>query len=486
MLPLDDKMTEYLHELPSQTSDIPSPQQFTYPFCYTPHPLCVAAAEELRPTLHQRFPSLSTSGKMFGVLVVDTPHGRGYLCAFSGILEGSYIHSGFVPPILDLQDPDGYFRQEELRITDINNRLKAMSGPCDSTLAEAMKAERRQRSAALQQWTFRHFIMLNAHGETKDLLEIFKDYRAPLTEEQYRNHEKPAVGIPPGGAGECCAPKLLQFAYQAGWKPICMAEFWTGASPKNEIRIEGNYYPSCNSKCKPILSHMLKGLDVEPNPLIARNKAAAADMEVLYADDDIAVVNKPSGMLSAPGKDDGIPSVLSVAQLLFPHATGPIIVHRLDMDTSGIMVLALNDKAYHNLQQQFVRHDTQKKYIALLQYSDATAAKPHEGTISLPMCPNPFDRPRQIVNYEHGKRAVTRYEIISIQPQAIRVAYYPETGRTHQLRVHSAHSEGMGSPIIGDNLYGTPSDRLCLHAAELRLTHPTTGKELRFVSEPPF
>jgi len=475
-------MKKYLHNIPTIAENETSPLQFTYPFCYEPHPLCVAAAEEVKKDLKLRFPSLQTSGKMFGVLVVDTPEGRKYISAFSGILEGSYHHEGFVPPILDIQDPDGYFRKEEIEISKINTTIKSLNIDNDKDQIEALKEERKHRSIALQTWTFAHFEMLNALGVKKDLLEIFKDYKAPLTAEQYKQKAKPTIGIPPAGAGECCAPKLFQIAFIAKWKPVCMAEFWIGPSPKEEIRIEGNYYPSCNNKCKPILSHMLIGLDVEESPIIARNRAVAKDMKVIYSDKDIAVICKPSGMLSVPGKEEA-PSVLGVIQEMYPDATGPIIVHRLDMDTSGIMVTALNEDAYKNLQQQFIKHTARKKYIAIIEKTEKVKSMPTTGTIDLPLCPNPFDRPRQIVNYEHGKRAITRYEILGETDKGIRIAYWPETGRTHQLRVHSAHPDGMGSPIIGDNLYGIASDRLYLHAEELTLIHPSSGETKTFKIE---
>ncbi|MCR5312795.1 MAG: RluA family pseudouridine synthase [Bacteroidaceae bacterium] len=473
-------MRRYLHPLPEETSSIESPDKFTYPFCYTPHPLCVAAVNDFKSSLKQTFPSLETSGKMFGVLVVEIPEGRAYLAAFSGILEGCYHHPGFVPPILDLQDKNGHFFKEETEISEINQKIKTLDSERDAEEITALKYERRKRSIALQHWTFEHFLMLNAKKEQKDLLEIFRDYKSPLTVEQYKLRLKPTIGVPPGGAGECCAPKLLQFAYKEGMKPLCMAEFWMGPSPKDEIREEGNYYPACNSKCKPILSHMLQGLDVEENPMIARNKSVASQLKVIYEDSDLAVIYKPSGMLSVPGKDDDVPSVLLTAQELFPHAEGPIIVHRLDMDTSGLMVLALKESSYKNLQQQFIRHDTQKKYIAILEYKEHLLRIPQEGTIDLPLCPNAFDRPRQMVSHEHGKRSITRYKILGKCDKGVKVAFWPETGRTHQLRVHSVHPDGLGSPILGDNLYGHPSDRLYLHAEELHFSHPSTNEMLHF------
>jgi len=482
MLSLDSKMKQYLHFLPAETDSIESPKQFTFPFCYEPHPLCVAAVRQITDDIKQRFTSLQTSGKMFGVLVVDTPYGRGFLCAFSGILEGSYHHEGFVPPVLDILEPDGYFRKEEKVISDINTRIAGLDPEKDSEEIDTLKIERKQKSLALQTWLFLNYEMLNANGEKKHLMEIFKDYKAPLSVEQYKQKAKPTIGIPPAGSGECCAPKLLQTAFKAGWRPICMAEFWMGASPKDELRTEGNYYPSCNSKCKPILSHMLIGLDVEENPMIARNRKVAKEMKVIYKDEDLAIICKPSGMLSVPGKEE-LPSVECTCKELFPDATGPLIVHRLDMDTSGIMVIALNEESHKNLQEQFTKHTTQKKYVAIIEDKEHIQQLPKEGEISLPLCKNPFDRPRQMVSYDYGKKAHTIYKIGEKTEKGIKVELWPLTGRTHQLRVHCAHQEGLGSPIVGDNLYGNSADRLYLHAEELKFRHPKTGEEMEFKIE---
>ena len=473
-------MNEYIHFLPKETDNIPSPEKFTFPFCYEPHPLCVAAVEQIKDDIRQRFTSLQTSGKMFGVLVVQTPYGRGFLCAFSGILEGSYHHDGFVPPILDIRQPEGYFAKEERLISDINAKIASLDMTRDAEEIEALKTERKQRSLALQTWLFLNYEMLNIKGEKKHLLEIFKDYKAPLTVEQYKQKAKPTIGVPPAGSGECCAPKMLQYAFKENWKPLCMAEFWMGASPKDELRTEGHYYPSCNSKCKPILSHMLVGLDVEENPMIARNRKVAKEMKVLYRDEDIAVICKPSGMLSVPGKEDDLPSVEGTCRDMFPNATGAMIVHRLDMDTSGVMVIALNEDAHKNLQEQFIKHTAQKKYIAIIEDKESLASLPKEGEISLPLCGNPFDRPRQMVSYEHGKKAHTRYKIGEKTDKGIKVELWPLTGRTHQLRVHCAHPDGLGSPIVGDNLYGHTSDHLYLHAEGLTFRHPKTGEQMEF------
>ena len=480
-------MENILHQMPEETEGIQSPPSFTYPYYYQPHPLCVAAVEDIK-TECRRLLKGEEGGKMFGVLVVertgthhDNEEGRRdryYLAAFSGIIQGTYHHEGFVPPIYDLQQPTSYFQSEQVVITEMNRRIR--EGNATMELYE----ERKERSRRLQWWLFQQFHVLNAKGEEKELTDIFKDEKPILSTEEYYARSHPRyrlskhLNIPPSGAGECCAPKLLQYAYSHKLKPVCMAEFWLGPSPKDEIRIDGNYYPACQSKCRPILSHMLKGLDVEDNPLLDKSRKLVSKVEYLYEDDDIVVMYKPSGLLTAPGKND-VPSLLDVVKKRHPEAA---YVHRLDMDTSGLVVFALHFDAYKHLQEQFVRHEVKKRYVAILDGEIDKNLK-REGTISLPLLPNPYDRPRQMVDREHGKQAITHYRILSVGEGMTKVEFEPQTGRTHQLRVHSAHHEGLGIAIKGDNLYGKPSDKLYLHAEEIEFTHPTTGKRIRFRKE---
>ncbi len=360
-----------------------------------------------------------------------------------------------------------------------------------------LKQIRRELSDALQQWLFSQFRMLNPSGERKDLLEIFGNM------------------VPPAGSGECCEPKLLQYAYEHGMKPLQMAMFWWGESPKEEIRHHLHYYPACNGKCKPILRWMLPEVNEmldgsKENPLIY-NKVGniATEIETLFEDHEIAIICKPAGMLSVPGKDLSLPSVYSLMRKKYQEATGPLIVHRLDMATSGLMVIAKTEFAYHRLQEQFANHEVQKRYIALIGCSASNAIlkalekdsnnlstsseSPIKRRISLPLMPDYLDRPRQIVNHEHGKEAITEWEVLaelkpSELPQGIetnkgmryfRLALYPKTGRTHQLRVHCAHQEGLNAPILGDPLYGNvKADRLYLHAESIKFIHPLTGKEV--------
>ena len=394
-----------------------------------------------------------TEGKMFGVLVVADSDGQlGFVAAYSGLLEGRNDWSYFVPPVYDAQQPDGHFKQEERLISAMR--------------ADSQKEERRQRSQQLQLWLFDQYRFLNAHGERRRLVDVWQDYHC--SERIRRKYP-----LPPGGTGDCCAPKLLQYAYAQGLKPLCMAEFWWGPSPKTEVRQHGQFYPACRGKCKPVLTWMLQGLDVEPNPE-ELTAPPQLDIEVIYEDDAIIVINKPSGLLSVPGRIGSY----SVATILSQRYPGALLAHRLDMGTSGLMVAAKTRDAYRHLQQQFSDHTIHKTYVALLDTSLLTSHSPHpvKGTISLPLLCDPINRPRQVVDYEHGKAAVTDYEMVGTD----RVRLYPHTGRTHQLRMHCAHPDGLGCPIRGDELYGHPADRLYLHAERLELTHPVTGERMTF------
>ena len=358
-----------------------------------------------------------------------------------------------------------------------------------------LKQLRKQLSDALQQWLFSQFRMLNQEGESKDLLEIFRD-------EALKEYPQAAIAtsriaalkmVPPAGSGECCEPKLLQYAYQHGYKPLQMAMFWWGESPKEEIRHHLQFYPACNGKCKPILHWMLppsvfespasaeNGIDGQKGPFPKQVEMLYEQVETLYEDCELTVIHKPAGLLSVPGKDAAQPSVYALMRRKYPEATGPLIVHRLDMATSGLMIIAKTEFAYHRLQKEFLNHRVQKKYIAIISEKDIPEKEISEkGIISLPLLPDYLNRPRQIVNYEQGKEAITEYEILErIDGSHLRIALYPKTGRTHQLRVHCAHQEGLNAPILGDPLYGNEkAARLHLHAEEITFEHPLTGKKI--------
>ena len=592
---------------------IPSPRQFTYPFCYDVDPLAEAASLELQRYIADA-DLMSTEkgcGKMFGVLVVEYEDEsgalqRGFLAAYSGLLGGRNDWPYFVPPVFDAQQPDGHFKRTEREISAINREIaaiehdpeylqsveqheqtkKRLQAEVDAFKAEVdaakvrrdarrksgeplseeeqaemiresqfMKAElrrrrkameqvgstlttqhstflkslqrkRKQMSDELQRWLFAAYRMLNAKGEERDLIDIFREY---------------THAMPPAGAGDCCAPKLLQYAYLHHLRPVCMAEFWWGESPASEIRHHLHYYPACRSKCLPILTHMLKGLDVAPNPLA--QKRHSAEPRVLYADEYIMVVDKPAGMLSVPGKAESVRSEFSdsanisveeyFANLQLPtNSQLPTeqftigeadnsklkiqnskflkAAHRLDMDTSGLLVLARTEQAYVELQRQFASRETVKRYEAVLSgvptqnsklKTQNSSAQPSGclEAISLPLIADINDRPRQRVDMEHGKPALTLYNIVEVRAVDANtaVAYttkkvdkgrtlvhlYPKTGRTHQLRVHCAHPLGLACPILGDPLYGTErADRMYLHAAELTFRHPVTGETMHFLS----
>ena len=445
-------MVSPVHQL---STDIAPPEQFTYPFCYEPHPLCILAAEEVKREIERIQPK---EGKMFGVLVVEVPNCKfgttiGFLAAYSGLLEGRNDWDYFVPPVFDAQQPDGYFKIKEREISTINQH------PSPDT-----QYLNKQMSQDLQLWLFRQYRMLNARGEEKDLVDIWQDYhRSPRIRNKYP--------LPPGGSGDCCAPKLLQYAFQHGLKPVCMAEFWWGPSPKSEIRQHGQFYPACRGKCKPILTWMLQGLDVDPNP--EETGFPHLQPEIVYEDEALAVLNKPAGMLSVPGRTEDY----SVATWAQQRWEGAMLVHRLDMCTSGLLLVAKNTDAYHQLQRQFEARTIKKKYLAVVE---GVPAKEH-GIIDLPLLYDPINRPRQVVDYKQGKRAITEYRVLSTyEGKHALLALWPHTGRTHQLRMHCAHSDGLGCPIVGDELYGHKSDRLYLQAQAIAFAHPATGKRMHF------
>ena len=329
----------------------------------------------------------------------------------------------------------------------------------------SLKEERKTKSNSLQNQLFNQYQFLNKFKQEKGLLEIFSNT---------------VFQQPPAAAGECAAPKLLQYAFQNDLEPICMAEFWWGDSPKSEVRKHGQFYPACTGKCEPILGHMLQGIELNENLLLKQN-STVEELEILYQDDDLVVINKPEEFLSVPGieiKD----SVYLRIKHQFPLATGPIIVHRLDMSTSGILVLALNKESHKLLQQQFIKRKVHKRYIALLDGN----IEHDNGFIDLPLRVDLDDRPRQMVCYEHGKTAQTKYEVITRKDNKTLVYFYPITGRTHQLRMHASHRLGLNAPIIGDDLYGKKANRLHLHAESLEFTHPKTKELMKFQVEPNF
>lgn len=328
----------------------------------------------------------------------------------------------------------------------------------------ALKKERKEKSNFLQQTLFSKYAFLNQQKELKNLLDIF---------------DNPAIK-PPAGSGECSAPKLLQFAFANDLKPIAMAEFWWGISPNLAIRKHKNYYPACQGRCKPILTHMLNGIKMDDN-LLLENLAEKQELRIIYEDDVLVAVNKPTEFLSVPGKEIN-DSVYTRIKKKYPDATGPLIVHRLDMSTSGILLLTKTKEANKFLQSQFINRTIKKRYIALL---DGNLVK-NNGTIKLPLRVDLDDRPKQLVDFEYGKNAETNWEVIQREDGKTRVYFYPITGRTHQLRVHAAHKDGLNTPIIGDDLYGNKTNRLHLHAEFIEFMHPSTNEKMSFRVDPEF
>jgi len=328
-----------------------------------------------------------------------------------------------------------------------------------------LKKERKERSIELQNQLFDSYNFLNAEGEERSLRSIFFDT---------------AQKFPPSGAGECAAPKLLQYAFANNLKPISLAEFWWGASPKSEIRKNGQFYPSCKAKCEPILGHMLKGLEMDENPLL-KNPAEGKDLSIVFEDESIILVNKPPEFLSVPGKTIS-DSVLTRLIKLYPNATGPILVHRIDMSTSGILLATKTKEAHQFLQNQFIKRTIKKRYVALL---DGNVLE-DEGIIDLPVRLDIDNRPNQLICFEHGKPAQTKWQVIERSNGKTKVHFFPITGRTHQLRVHAAHHLGLNSPICGDDLYGSKSNRLYLHAEFISFVHPITRKNTEFTVKADF
>lgn len=470
-------------------SDLLPPKRLNNPFGYEPHPLCREAVARVCAYINKVsiWADELAAGKMLGVLVCRRADGQlGFVAAYSGLLAGRNDWDYFVPPVFDAQQPDGHFKQTERAISAINAEVAALSAASDGERIARLKQQRKAMSEELQLWLFRQYRMLNARGEEKDLVDIWRDY--------HRNESvRRRFPLPPGGSGDCCAPKLLQYAYRHGLRPLCMAEFWQGASPRGEVRHHGHYYPACRGKCKPILTFMLQGLEVDEER-VSEGEPTAADLVIVAEEPSFVVVSKPAGMLSVPGRIDRL-SVEDILRERYPDCDGPMMVHRLDMETSGLLVAARTADAYRALQQQFLRRTVEKHYVAVLDPRFPQPSLPPTATISLPLCPDPLDRPRQVVDPLHGKPAVTQCALLpphrvplppGLDVTPLCVLLTPHTGRTHQLRLHCSHEQGLGCPILGDALYGQPADRLYLHAQQLSFAHPLTGERLTFHLPAPF
>lgn len=466
------------------------------PYYYHPQPAARLAADDVLSTISSRpdWAALFAQGKMLGVLVVEGPSGIStnralgqfenslpsrvhiinnvcYIAAYSGVVNGLVDDSQFfVPPIYDLQNPEDFYLTKDAEISAINHRLNEL--PPKSNEAKELQRKRHELSIALQREIFEHFNLLDATGTRyRNIVDIFADAKR---------------GLPPGGTGECSAPRLLQYAYQHGLKPLYMAEFWYGASPRNISRIHGSFYPSCIEKCSPLLRYQLGAQPVSE----VINAAVGCSIRIIYEDDAILVLSKPAGLLSVSAKDLSLPNVEDMLHRMYPEIKGPMLVHRLDQATSGLLIAAKDARTHKSLQLQFQERDVHKKYVAVLRGRLSSSS----GCIDLPLTVNPDDRPRQVVDFQFGKKATTYYRIISSEGEHTRIALYPMTGRTHQLRVHCASPLGLDIPILGDSLYDildassvpTEGQRLHLHAEEIVFEHPETKKRCRFEDPAPF
>ncbi|MBL7002924.1 MAG: RluA family pseudouridine synthase [Gammaproteobacteria bacterium] len=535
----------YLTYIPRSTPLPELPKKFTDPFANKPDYMSRLAAKHLKQRLKQdEYPS--NLNKMFGVLVVKLQSGElAYVSGFSGMLFDRWEVDGFVPPVFNVEDRNAFLSKGELQLqelsleierklkstdrlqclsrietleTDWDKRLseikqsnkknkiirkqkreflqqseeaadelkvlaiqsqreksfyKSQRGQCKQELGvvkrqlrekfeddiKRLKDRRKSLSAYLQNKVFEGYQLLNINGDTKGLLDLF-------------NGEQP-----PSGSADCVAPKLLQYAFNNDLKPIAMTEFWWGDSSNNEVRQYGFFYPPCRSKCHHILPFMLEGLPLT-NPAISNQ---LLEPKLVYEDDDLLLVDKPAGLLSIPGKEEKH-SVLTWLKEQYPQATGGVLLHRLDQATSGLLLAAKSAEVYKALQKQFLNRSIKKRYVALL----SKPIKKSKGAVNLPLRGDLDDRPRQLVCFEYGKEAITHMKLIAIENGLSRVYFYPQTGRTHQLRVHAAHHLGLAAPIVGDDLYGHTEDRLMLHAQKLEFFHPVQKKVLSFESKPPF
>lgn len=546
------------HSFKTDIHSINLPLKFTFPFYFEPHALTKIAAQEVQQYLENQTDwehnfGLNENqkglviGKMFGVLVVENSAKEiGFLAAFSGKLAEQNHIPYFVPPVFDMLDENGFYKNGEAELNIYNRKIEALENDNEllkikidleninkkaeddiaaekenikhskqhranirasikNTLNEnefqillqelakqslkeginlkqmtqhyqhlkndienrlkpylekinELKTERKHKSAALQQKLFEQYHFINQFGDKKSIGEIFD-------------------GNPPAGAGECAAPKLLQYAFLNQLRPIAFAEFWWGQSPKSEIRKHRQFYPACKGKCEPILNFMLEGIEMDENPLKI-NPAEGKSIEIIYEDDFLAVVLKPDEFLSVPGKEIK-DSVYIRMKNRYPNATGPLIVHRLDMSTSGLLLIAKTQAVYVALQAQFIKRTVKKRYQALLDGNILES----EGMIDLPLRLDIDNRPHQVVCFEFGKPAKTIWKVRSRINNQTLVDFYPVTGRTHQLRVHAAHPDGLNCPIVGDDLYGNKANRLHLHAAEISFYHPMMNQEMTFLYE---
>lgn len=341
-------------------------------------------------------------------------------------------------------------------------QARAHLAPLERRLA-ALERLRRLTSQEAMKRILESYVLTNFRGEVTTLRALFPR------------------GEPPSGAGDCAGPRLVGAARALGLRPLALAEFWWGAPPPAGARVEGMYFPACREKCGPVLPFLLEGLEVAPRTTWRPRPAEALTLEVRHEDAQVVVVEKPPGLLSVPARDAGITdSAWARLRARYPRATGPLLVHRLDLDTSGLLLAALDLATFTALQAQFVARTVEKTYLAWL-----AGVVEGAGTIELPLRVDLEQRPRQVVDFAHGKPAVTRWRALERRGAFTLVQLTPLTGRTHQLRVHCAHQLGLGVPLVGDRLYGQPAQRLLLQAQALAFTHPSTGARLEVACAAP-
>jgi tRNA pseudouridine32 synthase/23S rRNA pseudouridine746 synthase len=548
------KLEDYFFKLENLPDDLILPEKIDYPHFYSPHPVALIAAEKVQKELETKsfnhdfginnFERNGAIGKMFGVLVARSNKGElGYFKSFSGKLGESNFHEGFVPPVFDLLDENGFFKKEEAYLNQLNERIEILENDKNQKIKEEefkifssqssqqlsdfrnflkiekkkraeirqkeienlqesdyqklieklkkesisqqieykklnkelhqilaekkgalsivqneielLKKERKEKSISLQNRIFEQYTFINQEKTSKSLLAIFQET---------------IFDKPPAGAGECAAPKLFQFAFMHNFDPICLAEFWWGLPPDSEVRVHKQFYPACRGKCEPILSHMLGASNVELNPLNSQNNPE--ELEIIFEDEWIVAVNKPAEFLSVPGITL-TDSILTRLKTKYPESTGPLLLHRLDMSTSGVLLAAKTSEIHKQLQKQFIDRKIKKVYHAILDgYVDKDS-----GIIDLPLTLDVLDRPKQKVCFKDGKYTLTKFKVVKRINGKTLIEFYPVTGRTHQLRVHSAHHLGLNCPILGDDLYGRKDNRLFLHAYQLTFYHPFKKKE---------
>lgn len=362
----------------------------------------------------------------------------------------------FLPPIVSASKIDQALLQNDKAIHELTKEIAACT---DSEKIRRLKTE---RTALTDQSLLKVFDLYSFHcadGKMRSLKTICAE----------RNMKT----LPPTGTGECCAPKLLDYAFAFSMQPLSLCEAYYQKGQELKPR------SPCDERCGIVLPSML-------------------GLELLYRDEHIAVINKPSGLLSIPGRGiEKLDSVTTRLKRLFPAGIEQPSVHRLDMETSGLMVLAFTKEAHRILSRQFMEGQVSKKYTALLDGVLAKKGIAQEGCMELYFRLDVDNRPHQIWDSVYGKKAVTSWRILNVERytapdlsvrNVTRVEFVPHTGRTHQLRLASADSHGFATPIIGDTLYGkcTPGERLMLHACHLEFIHPATNEAMVFKSKVPF